>query len=315
MRILYLTLFLAGLAFSQEATAFIKYFRSDRDFVADNPLLATERNGMEHIVVAYNEKKQPILKIWVTATGDTVRKEMLSYDPAGKLAGRYLLNKDGEFVKIVKYGQSEPWSKEYRAYAYAKNENLSFEGQQSIFTLAPGGEVRTIEFRTVDQTPYGQITLAYDYLGYPKEEIWRSLPGGKIIRRFVYDFDIMTQVKQIWEFGRNNELVSHVALEMAPEDELYKEPPPRTGNILDEVDIILEEIRARRVVAPIPAVIPKMEWDRLVLKNGEEYQIQFIAIDEQGVRFQMSNSDEILTIPLARVRTVTNKWGERVYPQ
>ncbi len=315
MRVLYLALFLAGFAFSQEATAFIKYFRSDRDFVADNPLLATERKGLEHLVVAYNEKKQPILKIWVTATEDTAKKEMLSYDSEGKLSGRYLLNENGEVVKIIKYGQSEPWSREYRAYAFTKNENLSFEDQQSIFTLDPGGEVRTIEFRTVNQTPYGLITLAYDYLGYLKEEIWLSLPEGEVIRRFVYDFDIMTQVKQIWEFGRNNKLVSHVALQMAPEDELYKEPPPRTGNILDEVDVILEEIRAGRVIAPIPAIIPEMEWDRLVLKNGEEYQVEFISIEEGGIRFKMNNSDEILTIPLDRVRSVTNKWGERVYPQ
>ncbi|MDP7609838.1 MAG: hypothetical protein QF814_08990, partial [Candidatus Marinimicrobia bacterium] len=41
------------------------------------------------------------------------------------------------------------------------------------------------------------------------------------IRKFVYDFDIINNVQQIWEYGQGGKEVSHVALSMAPEDKLY----------------------------------------------------------------------------------------------
>jgi hypothetical protein len=52
---------------------------------------------------------------------------------------------------------------------------------------------------------------------------------------------------------------------MAPEDKLYTTIPPRTGNELDEVDIILKELISKRVITSMPAMIPKTEWDRLKL--------------------------------------------------
>ena len=44
-------IFLMGLLLSQEATAFIKYFNNDRDFLGDKPMLASERNTVKHIRV------------------------------------------------------------------------------------------------------------------------------------------------------------------------------------------------------------------------------------------------------------------------
>ena len=43
-RFITLFIFLMGLLLSQEATAFIKYFNNDRDFLGDKPMLASERN-------------------------------------------------------------------------------------------------------------------------------------------------------------------------------------------------------------------------------------------------------------------------------
>ena len=58
-------IFLIGLLLSQEATAFIKYFNNDRDFLGDKPMLASDRRGVKHIRVSYNETRQPILKEWI----------------------------------------------------------------------------------------------------------------------------------------------------------------------------------------------------------------------------------------------------------
>ena len=61
----------------------------------------------------------------------------------------------------------------------------------------------------------------------------------------------MSNVTQIWEYGKNNELISEVALDMVPADQLYRTPPPRTGNILDEYDIIKKEIEDKRIISSI----------------------------------------------------------------
>ena len=74
-----------------------------------------------------------------------------------------------------------------------------------------------------------------------------STSFGEIIRKFKYKFDLMSNVTQIWEYGKNNELISEVALDMVPADQLYRTPPPRTGNILDEYDIIKKEIEDKRI--------------------------------------------------------------------
>ncbi|GIQ98535.1 MAG: hypothetical protein CM15mP4_3720 [Candidatus Neomarinimicrobiota bacterium] len=56
--------------------------------------------------------------------------------------------------------------------------------------------------------------------------------------------------------------------DMAPSDQLYKTPPPRTNNTLDEVDIIKAEIKEGRVIVPHEAIIPVMMQDHLIMRNG-----------------------------------------------
>ena len=46
---------------------------------------------------------------------------------------------------------------------------------------------------------------------------------------------------------------------MAPSDQLYLRPPPRSQNTLDEVDIIAKEIKESRVIVP---------WKFIPKQNG-----------------------------------------------
>ena len=148
----------------------------------------------------------------------------------------------------------EPWSQEYRAWRFKVNEPLTFTDQQTHFRFVDGEQITKILFETIDGQKYGQIELDYDYLGYLSEERWRDLPSARVIRKFKYKFDIIyheekpSTVVQIWEFGNDGELISNVAVDMAPADQLYLRPPPRSNNILDEVDIIAKEIKESRVI-------------------------------------------------------------------
>tara|TARA_B100001248_G_scaffold125988_1_gene94479 strand:- start:109 stop:498 length:390 start_codon:yes stop_codon:yes gene_type:complete len=122
-------------------------------------------------------------------------------------------------------------------------------------------------------------------------------------------------VVQIWEFGHDGELLSNVAVDMAPADQLYKTPPPRSQNTLDEADIIAREIKERRILVPHGGIIPRTEWDELILVNGDRLLIDFVDLSENGLKFRMDQENDILTLPIHRVRTLTSRMGDVIYPK
>ena len=307
-------IFLMGLLLSQEATAFIKYFNNDRDFLGDKPMLASERNTVKHIRVSYNEAKQPILKEWINTQGQPDKREIFSYDKEGKLLSRAILKKNNKPDKVITYGDSEPWGIEFRKYFYNDNVNIPYVDQRSEFQMSAENQIEQINFFTVDNRHYGSIAFAYDRLGFVTNEIWIKEPENQIIRRFKYQYDIMAQVKQIWEYDRTGNLISHQALQQAPADELYKKPPPRTGNALSEAGLIIEELRYRRMLTPNPAFIPVTLWDQLVTNNKDRFDIDFISVNENNVEFREPNGKDILSISLDRVASVVSRFGEIIYP-
>ena len=307
-------IFLMWLLLSQEATAFIKYFNNDRDFLGDKPMLASERNTVKHIRVSYNEAKQPILKEWINTQGQPDKREIFSYDKEGKLLSRAILKKNNKPDKVITYGDSEPWGIEFRKYFYNDNVNIPYVDQRSEFQMSAENQIEQINFFTVDNRHYGSIAFAYDRLGFVTNEIWIKEPENQIVRRFKYQYDIMAQVKQIWEYDRTGNLISHQALQQAPADELYKKPPPRTGNALSEAGLIIEELRYRRMLTPNPAFIPVTLWDQLVTNNKDRFDIDFISVNENNVEFREPNGQDILSISLDRVASVVSRFGEIIYP-
>ena len=307
-------IFLMGLLLSQEATAFIKYFNNDRDFLGDKPMLASERNTVKHIRVSYNEAKQPILKEWINTQGQPDKREIFSYDKEGKLLSRAILKKNNKPDKVITYGDSEPWGIEFRKYFYNDNVNIPYVDQRSEFQMSAENQIEQINFFTVDNRHYGSIAFAYDRLGFVTNEIWIKEPENQIVRRFKYQYDIMAQVKQIWEYDRTGNLISHQALQQAPADELYKKPPPRTGNALSEAGLIIEELRYRRMLTPNPAFIPVTLWDQLVTNNKDRFDIDFISVNGNNVEFREPNGQDILSISLDRVASVVSRFGEIIYP-
>ena len=311
----------ALLAQNPDDVIYVKYFESDHNFKADLAMLSTERRGKAHLAVSYNTLNQPIKIERISPNGVTKKLEMLRYDLTGKMIERGEYNQNMKYLNLTVYGQDEMWSQEYRTWRYKVNEPLNFNDQQTYFIFDDGMQVKKIIFQTIDGQKYGQIELDYDYLGYLSEERWRDLPSARIIRRFKYKFDIIyhgeepSTVVQIWEFGHDGELVSSVAVDMAPADQLYLTPPPRTHNTLDEVDIIAKEIKESRILVPQGGFIPKTEWDILLLVNGEQLFVDYFSVSDNGIQFRMDNEDELLTLPLHRVRSLTSRMGDVIYPK
>ena len=300
---------------------YVRYFESDHNFKADLSMLSTSRRGKAHLSVSYNEKNQPIKIERVSPSGVIEKREMLRYDENGILREKGEYTDRWKYLNLTIYGDDEPWSREYRSWRYKKNEPMTFTDQRTYFTMEDGVQISKIVFQTIDGQKYGQVELDYDYLGNLYEERWRDFPSARVIRRFKYKFEHMYDyvephmVVQIWEFGYDGELISNVAVDMAPADQLYKTPPPRSHNTLDEVDIIAREIKERRILVPHGGIIPRTEWDELILVNGERLLIDFVNLSDNGLQFRMEKENDVLTLPIHRVRTLTSRMGDVIYPK
>jgi len=293
--------------------SFMRFYATDHDYLSDNRLLATDRFERPHLQVFYNDRKLAVMKEWINADGESINQEVLHYSKENKLTRRYFLDADQKPDSLIQYGMEEPWSEEFRKETPKQIQGY-YEGQASKFILNESDQIESIHFTDVRGDHYGKIDFIYDHLGLLNGELWISLPTEKTIRRFAYSIDMLTNRKEIWEFDHRGQEVSHVALVKPPADQLYKTPPPRYGNRLDEISIILEEIREKDLTVPFDVFIPKTDYDLMVLTNGDSLLIHVVELGKQRVTFIIIGEKGELTMPKYRVQSITTKYGEQIFP-
>ena len=305
---------LFGTVFASEIS-YIRYYANEKDFIANVPMKSTNRRGYDHLTAYFNDKNLPVKLEYYMSNGSLRKREIMEYNSDKVLVKKGEVNSEGKFLELVVYSNDEPWSVEFQKSNSIEKESVNLVDQRSTFIIPRGEEVTQIIFETIDGLKYGKIELDYDYLNFLSEERWRKLPSGEIIRKFNYKFDLMSNVTQIWEYGRDNKLVSEVALDMVPADQLYRTPPPRTGNILDEYDIIQKEIKEKRIITSNNPIIPHSVFDQLVLKSGQSLEVDFVGTNQNGIQFRLSNNDGLLTVPFNNVRSLTSRMGDVIYPE
>ena len=311
--ILVLTLAI-GTVFASEIS-YIRYYANEKDFIANVPMKSTNRRGYDHLTAYFNDKNLPVKLEYYMSNGSLRKREIMEYNSDKVLVKKGEVNSEGKFLELVVYSNDEPWSVEFQKSNSIEKESVNLVDQRSTFIIPRGEQVTQIIFETIDGLKYGKIELDYDYLNFLSEERWRKLPSGEIIRKFNYKFDLMSNVTQIWEYGRDNKLVSEVALDMVPADQLYRTPPPRTGNILDEYDIIQKEIKEKRIITSNNPIIPHSVFDQLVLKSGQSLEVDFVGTNQNGIQFRLSRNDGLLTVPFNNVRSLTSRMGDVIYPE
>ncbi len=295
--------------------SYIRYYSNEKDFIANVPMKSTSRRGFDHLTAYFNDYNLPVKLEYYMSNGSLTKREIMEYNDDKVLVKKGEVNSEGKFLKLVVFSNDEPWSIEFQKSNFIKDEYINFTDQRSTFIIPRGEQVTQIIFETIDGKKYGKIELDYDYLNFLSEERWRALPSGEIIRKFKYKFDLMSNVTQIWEYGKNNELISEVALDMVPADQLYRTPPPRTGNILDEYDIIKKEIEDKRIISSNNPIIPHTNFDQLVLKTGQSLDIDFVGTNQNGIQFRLNDNDGLLTVPFSNVRSLTSRMGDVIYPE
>ena len=309
-----LTIILYQIILSDDIS-YIRYYANEKDFIANVLIKSTSRRGFDHLTAYFNDYNLPVKLEHYMSNGSLTKREIMEYNDDKVLVRKGEVNSEGKFLKLIVFSNDEPWSIEFQKSNFIKDEYINFTDQRSTFIIPRGEQVTQIIFETIDGKKYGKIELDYDYLNFLSEERWRALPSGKIIRKFKYKFDLMSNVTQIWEYGKDNELISEVALDMVPADQLYRTPPPRTGNILDEYDIIKKEIEDKRIISSNNPIIPHTNFDQLVLKTGQSLDIDFVGTNQNGIQFRLNDNDGLLTVPFSNVRSLTSRMGDVIYPE
>ena len=292
--------------------SFVRFYANESDYISDIRLLATQRFAQSHMQVFYNDQKIPQIKEWLDEKGGTIKWEVLDYKEK-RLIRRYFLNIDQKPDSLIQFGQDEPWSQEFRK-SYDKSNRQYYEGQESKFILNESSQIDLIQFTNVQGKLYGEIDFIYNHLGLLIGEVWRELPSQKIVRRFAYSIDMLTMKKEIWEYDKNGQEVSYVVLIQPPADELYKTLPPRFGNRLDEISVLLEDIRSIDIKIPFDVFIPKTDYDLMILTNNDSLMVEIIELGQQKVTFKIIGESDQLTMPKIRVKSITSKYGERIFP-
>lgn len=291
----------------------MRFYANDHDFMADDRMMASMRFGQPHIQVFYNDQKQAIIKERINANGDVSAREYFEYGERDNIQRQFFLNADQRPDSLIQFGMDEPWSIEFRK-ALPQKVRHYYTDQESKFILNTSDQIESIRFQNLNGIQYGQIDFIYDHLGFLKGEVWTSIPDNRIIRRYAYAIDMLTGKKEIWEYDSSGQEISHVALTRPPAERLYKTPPPRTGNQLDEISIILEDIREKDLKIPFDVFIPKTDHDLMVLTNGDSLLVNVIDIGNQRVTFQIVGEPDTLIMPKFRVESITSKYGERIFP-
>ena len=58
-----------------------------------------------------------------------------------------------------------------------------------------------------------------------------------------------------------------------------------------------------------------MTNDHLIMRNGDQLFVDFVNLTDSGIQFRIKSEAELLTIPLHRVRSLTSRMGELIYPK
>ena len=322
------------LAYAQEPM-YVKYYRNNTDFLKGRTLLATERFNQAHIRVAFNERDQMLWKEWFDKTGEIEKEETYEYAEDGSLWKRAFHDGKGNIFRLEVYDDQEEMSKVFIQYVFPHRNLKEFNGRKTVYEFGENGKIEAYRFFSVDNTEFGVVNYQYDPSGLVSEERWITLPETKIIRLFRYEYQPMTHQYELFEHDSTGTEISHVGvtlpvesadlfgrdIKMFDREDVFNQKK-FTGNVLEEVSEILEDIRKQKMegieFGDRPGIVlwetVKDSPDVIYLKNGDVLKVILVDITKEYVRFKLKGEEAILHLPITTVGEIERRDGEILYP-
>lgn len=279
-----------------QGVSYVRYYRTERDFIRGTSMPATDRQGKEHLRVFYDREDRPVSKGRIDAAGNLVEEEVLQYDDTGTLSRRAVRDGNGTVKALYVYGEGEPMSRAFIDHVYPDRNPKEFQDRVTLIRYGPEGRVLSYRFFSVDNVQWGAIEYDYFETGLVKEERWMRGAHGKTVRLFQYDYDPGSRTYKLTEYDSSGSPRSRVAVAL-PEE---KRTTP-------------EEIIRRRLPVEDRRVMESP--DLIYLRDGETLRVDILNVSDTYVRFSLFGEEQILTMPLEKVGEIERRDGTILYPK
>jgi CheY-specific phosphatase CheX len=212
MRRFFLFLLSGALALTFTGRHQFHYYLTEQDFLSDRRVPRDQVHGRAHLVAEYDGQGRLITKVHVDAGGDTLGLERYTYDDTtGIIRIKKVYGPGNHLLTRTIFGPEE-LSHAFIEYVYGVDTVKAWGDRFTQSFYREDGQPFLHEFRDVDGFEYGNIGFMYDSTGHMSSQLWIKLPSKRIMRRWEYVFDPLTEVNRVMEYDSNGVLVSDLKL-------------------------------------------------------------------------------------------------------
>lgn len=322
----FLIFFLFNIIVGQQVS-YIRYYKTDSDFMIDVGITPEEARGSKHIEALYNRTDQLILKMTIDEENNTTAQEIFEYNEDRTLSRRAIADGEGKVNRMMIYGD-EPMSSNFISLVFPNRNKIDFAERTNIYYYNKNGSIRKYKFLSLDHTPFGEINYDYFDEGLIKLEQWRDLLNGMVVRQFTYNYNPISREYIMVETDAKGNEVSKVGITLPRKlftsevNDSNREKVKSEGNTLEESSEIIEDILLKKADGWNPTKTigylanPELfsSPDLIYMKTGDTLKVNLFNLTEDHVRFFMLGDQDILTMSLSKIDEIERRDGKVIYP-
>ncbi|MAI88478.1 MAG: hypothetical protein CMF98_05395 [Candidatus Marinimicrobia bacterium] len=305
-------IFLPLFLFSQDFE-FIRYYKNEKDFKNDVRIDLIKASKSSHIQALFS-KNQILSKIYFDENFKEISSEVYDYDSEKSLF-RTVFYKKNIIFKMSIFGK-EKMSDVFIKYAFNKFNQDDFSNRITNYYFNDKNKIERYEFLSSNNSKLGEIKFTYFDEGFIQSEKWINLLSGKNIRSFEYIYDKKTQNYIITEFDSNYKMISQAGINISNLNnyENFGINLDNEHNSLPESSYIIDDISKNKFDLNTKLNIFFKDTDLIIMKNDDSLFVNLYEINDELVKFNEKNSNEILSLQLIKIKEVIDRNGEIVYP-
>lgn len=322
----FLIFFLFNFIVGQQVS-YIRYYKTDSDFMINVAVTPEEARGSKHIEALYNHTDQLILKMTIDERNNTTAQEIFEYNEDRTLSRRAIADGEGKVNRMMIYGD-EPMSSNFISIVFPNRNKIDFAERTNIYYYNKNGSIRKYKFLGLDHTPFGEINYDYFDEGLIKLEQWRDLLNGMVVRQFTYNYNPISREYIMVETDAKGNEVSKVGITLPRKlftsgvNDSNREKVKSEGNTLEESSEIIEDILLKKADGWNPTKTigylanPDLfsSPDLIYMKTGDTLKVNLFNLTEDHVRFFILGDQDILTMSLSKIDEIERRDGKVIYP-
>ena len=233
--------FISFFTHAQQTPVKTLYFVNEFDFKSGYPTPQSEIRYKPHIRAEYDALGRLLSKANLNRKSIIVTKETYTYetDTNDPIEKRDYEGED-RLVRKTLFGLRGK-APNYISYVYGVDSLETWK--DDIFTIINYNEFEKpylFQFLDVNAVGYANATLEYNDQGWLTRQVWKRLPGGRVMRLWTYDFDPQTELTRILEYDSISTLVMDIRLNPDSLEAVYNPLMPVDSGFVNHTRISVE---------------------------------------------------------------------------